>query len=120
MRADSSLLQPASSSLGMATLSKLRRLSIMRQQPKQRTIGSGIEFDAMLAENGLTRASFSLDRGLGSPTSTDGGRMDTSGNPILGGELVVKVVDAQVWDVSGWQLKYPAHSGASSVSIKPA
>lgn len=69
---------------------------MMRQPPKQRTIGSGVEFDAMLAENGLTRASFSLDHGLSSPTAADGARLDGYGNPILGGELVVKVVDAQV------------------------
>lgn len=76
-------------------LGHLRRLSSL-QKPKQRTIGSGVEFDAMLAEAGLTHASLSLDRNYGSPVATDKEKLDAAGNPILGGELLVKVIDAQV------------------------
>lgn len=80
----------------MAALTKLKRLSIMRQTVKPRTIGSGAEFDGMLAESGLTSASLSLERALSPQTLTDKEQTDEDGNPILGGELVVKVVDAQV------------------------
>ena len=68
----------------------------MRTSTKPRTIGSGHEFDAMLAESGLTRASLSLDRVISSPKTNDGEQVDDHGNKILGGELVVKVWDAQV------------------------
>ena len=91
-------LQPVSSGLAASTLTKLKRLSMMRQSNKPRTIGSGTEFDAMLADSGLTRASLgSLDRTLSSPaTAADKEQLDEHGNPILGGELLVKVWDAQV------------------------
>ena len=87
-----------SSGLAASTLTKLKRLSMMRQPNKPRTIGSGTEFDAMLADSGLTRASLgSLDRTLSSPaTAADKEQLDEHGNPILGGELLVKVWDAQV------------------------
>lgn len=91
-----SVIQPSSSGLGAATLSRLRRISMMRSTTKPRTIGSGSEFDAMLADSGLTRASLSLDRGPGSPKLSGKAQTDGHGNRILGGELVVKVWDAQV------------------------
>jgi len=70
-------------------------MSMMRHAAKSRTIGSASEFDAMLADSGLTRASLSLDRALSSPTAVDREQVDERGNKILGGELVVKVWDAQ-------------------------
>ena len=90
-------LQPASSGLGAATLNRLKRISMIRSNAKPRTIGSGTEFDAMLADSGLTRASLSLDRTTSSPKVIDSNaQVDGHGNKILGGELVVKVSDAQV------------------------
>ena len=68
----------------------------MRGPSKPRTIGSGSEFDSMLAESGLTRASLSLDMAVSSPQPLDKGQVDEHGNKILGGELLVKVWDAQV------------------------
>lgn len=68
----------------------------MRSTAKPRTIGSASEFDAMLADSGLTRASLSMDRMGASPKLAENNQVDEQGNKILGGELVVKVWDAQV------------------------
>lgn len=65
----------------------------MRQPLKSRTIGSTSDMDAMLAAGGLSR--LGLDRTLSSPAAVDKERLDDDANRILGGELVVKVVDAQ-------------------------
>lgn len=79
------MLQPSTSSIGTATLARLKRMSMMRPATKPRTIGSASEFDAMLAEGGLTRASLSLAPSLGSPAATDRPQIDEQGNKILGG-----------------------------------
>ena len=42
-------------------------------------------------------ASGALHRDAGLHGSLDRERLDEHGNPILGGELLVQVVDAQVW-----------------------
>ena len=89
-------LQPPSTGIGAATLNRLKRISIMRGPSKPRTIGSGSEFDAMLADSGLTRASLSLDMAVSPTQALDKGQVDENGNKILGGELVVKVWEAQV------------------------
>ena len=89
-------LQQASASAGpmTAALARMKRMSLMRQHNRAKTAGSASELDAALADAAHTRSASTS----GPPSARDSEKLDhvdEHGDPILGGELMVKVVDAQ-------------------------
>lgn len=83
----------------------------MRPSSKPRG-GSAEDADAMVRDAVMREGFRSIASSLHSNISEEKERLDEAGNPILGGELLVKIVDAQV---SLAQLSL--HSNASHLCI---
>ena len=100
---------------GRNTMNVLRRMSLMRSSIRPRNANSSLEDVDSIIREGFR----SLASSLGTTNSAEKEKLDEAGNPILGGELLVTIVDAQVGSIC-CSLRWLKPSSAHQVSIHQA